>query len=310
METLTPDDILQVCRENAAEIGESLTRTFDRPVEVKDCETVSQDTADWLKESSGAGLVLVFTGEQQGAVALLEASGGLLPDWCAEPDASGQSKLTTLAQELGMLLLPESHMPADFVAQQVDTAREAILRGEPSAEAKVVQLALEYEGSTDHLLLLWPVAKPEAIFVTVDQEPSPAPEPSASAEPAQKPPKAPTQEKQEAPRSDAHRRTYTLADLPPYSRSLLQVEVPLIVTLARQKIQVHRLLEMGPGTIIQFDKQCDDMLDLSVGEHRIGRGEAVKVGEKFGLRLTSITLPTERFVPQTPRGGNSTRRSA
>jgi flagellar motor switch protein FliN len=37
------------------------------------------------------------------------------------------------------------------------------------------------------------------------------------------------------------------------------------------------------------------MLELSVGEHCIGLGEAVKVGEKFGLRITSITLPEERF---------------
>ena len=37
------------------------------------------------------------------------------------------------------------------------------------------------------------------------------------------------------------------------------------------------------------------MLDLDVGKRRVARGEAVKVGDKFGLRITSMVLPEERF---------------
>ena len=86
-----------------------------------------------------------------------------------------------------------------------------------------------------------------------------------------------------------------LSRLPPYSRSLLRIRVPVIVTLAATKQPVQRILELGPGAIIQFDKPCDEMLSLEVGNQPVAVGEAVKVGDKFGLRITSITLPGERF---------------
>jgi flagellar motor switch/type III secretory pathway protein FliN len=56
---------------------------------------------------------------------------------------------------------------------------------------------------------------------------------------------------------------------------------------------------LGPGSIIQFDKSCEEMLELDAGGRRIAMGEAVKVGDKFGLRITSIILPDERFRPVT-----------
>ena len=75
--------------------------------------------------------------------------------------------------------------------------------------------------------------------------------------------------------------------------------MPVVVTLASKRQAIGRILEIGPGSIIQFDKLCDEMLDLSVGNHCVAQGEAVKIGEKFGLRITSLTLPEERFVPLT-----------
>jgi flagellar motor switch protein FliN len=89
-------------------------------------------------------------------------------------------------------------------------------------------------------------------------------------------------------------------ELPNYTRSLLRVEVPVVVTLAENRQPLRRILELGPGSIIQFDKSCDETLELSVGNHPIAAGEAVKVGEKFGLRITSIIMPAERLQPLGP----------
>jgi flagellar motor switch protein FliN len=86
-------------------------------------------------------------------------------------------------------------------------------------------------------------------------------------------------------------------DLPLYSRSLLKIKVPVVVTLARKRQPLSRILELGPGAIIQFDKSCDAMLELDVAARSVALGEAVKVGDKFGLRISSITLPEERFIP-------------
>ena len=92
----------------------------------------------------------------------------------------------------------------------------------------------------------------------------------------------------------------TIDDLPPYSRSLLRIRVPVVVTLAQKRQALSRITELGPGAIIQFDKSCEEMLELEVANKPIALGEAVKVGDKFGLRITSIVLPDERFHAMIP----------
>ena len=80
-----------------------------------------------------------------------------------------------------------------------------------------------------------------------------------------------------------------------YSRSLLKVQVPVTVTLAAKKQAIGKIIELVPGSIIAFEKSCDEMLALEVSGHPIAEGECVKVGDKFGLRVTSLILPDEQL---------------
>src|SRR5262245_23432636 len=92
-----------------------------------------------------------------------------------------------------------------------------------------------------------------------------------------------------------------LQRLPAYSRSLLRIQVPVVVTLATKRKPVSSVLELAPGTILQFSKPCDHPLTLSVGGCDVAVGETVKVGEKFGLRITSMVMPAEKFETVRPR---------
>ena len=85
--------------------------------------------------------------------------------------------------------------------------------------------------------------------------------------------------------------------LPGYARSLLRIKVPVGVTLAKTKQPVRQIVELVPGSILQFDKLCDETLTLEVDNQSIAEGEAVKVGDKFGLRITSMIMPEARFRP-------------
>ena len=85
--------------------------------------------------------------------------------------------------------------------------------------------------------------------------------------------------------------------MPGYTLSLLHIQVPISVTLATKRQPIDQIMELGAGSIIHFEKSCEEMLDLYVGEHPVAKGEAVKVGEKFGLRITSVIMPEERFKP-------------
>lgn len=88
-----------------------------------------------------------------------------------------------------------------------------------------------------------------------------------------------------------------IAQLPPYTRSLLRIKVPVVVTLATSQQSVGRILELAPGMLLHFKKPCDEPLSLSVGNCEIAVGDPVKVGDKFGLRITSMVLPEEKFEP-------------
>jgi len=94
---------------------------------------------------------------------------------------------------------------------------------------------------------------------------------------------------------DDYELAHRLAKLPPYTRSLLRIRVPVVVTLATTRQPMSHVLDLAPGTILHFGKACDDPLTLSVGNSEVAVGETVKVGDKFGLRLTSMVMPEEKF---------------
>jgi flagellar motor switch protein FliN/FliY len=79
-----------------------------------------------------------------------------------------------------------------------------------------------------------------------------------------------------------------LSGMPVYARGLLKIRVPVRVTLASQRKSIQEITELGPGSIVKFDKTCDQALELTVGDRPIAQGEVVKVGDKFGLRISGL----------------------
>ena len=71
-------------------------------------------------------------------------------------------------------------------------------------------------------------------------------------------------------------------------RRILKLEVPVIVKLADRKLNMNEVMRLGVGAIIEFFKASDEPLELLINNKVIGVGEAVKVGENFGLRITQI----------------------
>ena len=84
--------------------------------------------------------------------------------------------------------------------------------------------------------------------------------------------------------------------LKPYCQSVLQIRVPLVVVLARQKMRIDQVTKLVPGVLIQFDKPYESPMTVEVGEHPIAEGDIVKTGDKFGIRIAKILKPAERFL--------------
>lgn len=79
-----------------------------------------------------------------------------------------------------------------------------------------------------------------------------------------------------------------LANAPESWRRLLRLRVPVIVRLASQRMPVADILTLTPGAILEFDTPVDQELTLLVNNKPIGTGEAVKVGENFGLKVRFV----------------------
>ncbi len=71
-------------------------------------------------------------------------------------------------------------------------------------------------------------------------------------------------------------------------KRIMQLEVPVIVKLAERKLPVSEVLRLGVGSIIEFVKSNDEPLQLMINNQTIAIGEAVKVGENFGLRIKQV----------------------
>jgi len=76
---------------------------------------------------------------------------------------------------------------------------------------------------------------------------------------------------------------------------LYDVPLQISVEVGRSKILLKDLLKMGEGYVIELDKLAGDPLDLYVNSRLIAKGEAVMIGDKFGIRLTDVVSPVNRI---------------
>ena len=77
---------------------------------------------------------------------------------------------------------------------------------------------------------------------------------------------------------------------------LYDVPLEISVEVGRSRILLKDLLNMSEGFVIELDKMAGEPLDLYVNSRLIARGEAVMVGEKFGIRLTDVVSPSDRIA--------------
>ena len=293
MSELNPElagSLLEVCREGAGETGGALTRALGGEFAVTVGEATTVADAGIGAELDGPGLALAFHVGAAALVIVLPEASGLLPDWYKAPDATGTSKLATLAQELSMLVLPEALAVSETKASHVANLQSALAAAGMSDDATQVALQLTSGEKSGLLRLIWPLTTPAALLAAPAAAAAPPP-PAAEARPAAPPkPAAAPRPVPPAPRAS------DFGDLPGYSRSLLKISVPVSVELASKKETLQEVIGLAPGSIIKFDKGCEEMLRLLVGENAVAIGEAVKVGEKFGFRVTSMLMPPEHFV--------------
>jgi len=83
--------------------------------------------------------------------------------------------------------------------------------------------------------------------------------------------------------------------LSPNLELLLDVELEATLRFGSRELRLGEILEMGPGDVVELDRQVTDPVDLIVGDKIVARGEVVLVNGNFGLRVTEVAAPKRRL---------------
>jgi flagellar motor switch protein FliN/FliY len=267
--------IADACRANLEGVMESLNLCFDfqQTVRVGEPGTWASATA---AELDGPGLLVGMQVEGSAIVVALPAGIGL-PDWYRQPNESQSARLNTLPMEWSLSLLPAEFEVERFAAHSCDNLREAIATCAPAADAAALPLLTGAEGAdAPSLWMVWPVAQlPADAAAPVPEEETPSSEVEPEGDPVASAAAVPAERVEKI-------------------RHLMKLPVPIIVKLAEKRIQLGQLLGLGPGAIVTFEKSCEGLLDLCVNNKVYCRGEAVKIGEKFGLKVNEFATLEER----------------
>ncbi|RKY89477.1 flagellar motor switch protein FliN [candidate division KSB1 bacterium] len=83
--------------------------------------------------------------------------------------------------------------------------------------------------------------------------------------------------------------------LPEKMELLMDLSFPVSIELGRTKMLIKDILELGHGSVIEFDKLAGEPVDLLINDKKIAEGEVVVIDEHFGIRITSLVKPSERL---------------
>jgi flagellar motor switch protein FliN/FliY len=73
---------------------------------------------------------------------------------------------------------------------------------------------------------------------------------------------------------------------------LRDVEVEITLEIGRRRMRIADVLKLGTGQTLELSKEAGEPLDIFVNGKLLGHGEAVVVGDRYGVRITAITAPT------------------
>lgn len=99
----------------------------------------------------------------------------------------------------------------------------------------------------------------------------------------------------EAPRLDAD----TLqadAGLGRNMRMLADIPVRMSVEVGSTQLRLAEIMALAEGSVVQLDRQADELLDIMVNGTLVARGEVVTVNGRYGVRVVEIASTETRLL--------------
>jgi len=72
---------------------------------------------------------------------------------------------------------------------------------------------------------------------------------------------------------------------------LRDVEVEITLEIGRRRMRIADVLKLAPGQTLALSKAAGEPLDIYINGRPLGRGEAVVLGDRYGIRITELIAP-------------------
>lgn len=276
----TSEQIVATCQENVQAITQSLNASLGSKYQLSLGSPTGGGTSLLENAYDEPGVMVLFqVGEW--AIACLIPERLPLPNWYRTPDESQASRLQTLAMEWSVGMVPIELEATQFATVACGSLKRQLMACSLDENAQLLEIAVQKPmASADppKILMYWPLMTPR--FQAVGDWPAIPVVEEVEDEP------------EEELFEEEPQRVVTSADT--RRRRVLAIPVPLVVRIAEKRIDLRQLRQLAPGMLLTFDKPCEDPLDVYVGGQLHCRGEAVKMGEHFAIKINETESRKER----------------
>lgn len=70
--------------------------------------------------------------------------------------------------------------------------------------------------------------------------------------------------------------------------AVYNIPVTVRAVLGTKKMQIHQLLKLGRGAMVDLDRKVGEAIDIYINDRLVARGEVVIVDDKLGVTMTEI----------------------
>ena len=98
-----------------------------------------------------------------------------------------------------------------------------------------------------------------------------------------------------SPRSSTSEKSSRFNEEPPEKpkssaelEAVYDVPVQVSAVLGKSSMQVHQLLKLGRGAVVELDRKIGEAIDIYVNNRLVARGEVVVIEDRLGITMTEI----------------------
>ncbi len=73
------------------------------------------------------------------------------------------------------------------------------------------------------------------------------------------------------------------------------ISLRVSVEVGSASLSLSELLRLGEGSVVELDRQANDLLDIFANGTLIAKGEIVEVDGHYGIRVVDVVAPDRRL---------------